>query len=57
MGGASVVAVGEKGNYCIWKSAIWATIIIRQGIYRQKLLIRQNNSIHSAKIIYETKYE
>lgn len=58
MGGAAVaVAVGGKGNYCVWKSTIWAAILIRQSIYRQKLLVRQNNRIHSSKIIYETEYE
>ena len=64
MGSAAVavavaVAVGGngKGNYCVRKSAIWAAILIRQGIYREKLLVRQNNRVHSAKIIYETQYE
>ena len=58
MGGAAVaVAVGGKGNYCVWKSTIWAAILIRQSIYRQKLLVREYYRVYIAKVIYETKYE
>ena len=47
---------GKKRRHRIWQPSIWKAILSRQGIHREKLLVREYNRVYSTEVIYKAEY-